>query len=361
MNRDDLRRLQAHRGFPALSLRLPTHRKLPDSLQDPTRLKNLLRQAEKALIEKDVPGAVVHEYVNRLERFHKNLDYRHLDQGLCVFVAGDRIESVMIPEPVEESVVVGETFLTRDLVRVLNRMPRYHLLVLSEKATRLYEGWGRRLREQTAGPFPMTHDEGDDEPPEGFNRGVDPKMHANERLKVFLNKVASAAQAHANAHRLPLFLAGVDRLRSFHGEVAGSQPLAGEVEGNFDRSGEHELAEALSPVLEEWLQSRRQEVLDRFDAVKGTRSGVTGLQDVGKAAVMGRVDTLLLESGYAEPGSFDRSTGEAILSSGNGALGADDVVDEIVETVMERGGDVVFYRDGRLAGAGAPIGAILRF
>jgi hypothetical protein len=40
-------------------------------------------------------------------------------------------------------------------------------------------------------------------------------------------------------------------------------------------------------------------------------------------------------------------------------MAPDDVVDEIVETVMERGGSVVFYQDGRLAGAS--IGAILRY
>ena len=32
MNGDDLRRLQEYRGFPALSLRLPTHRKMPESM-----------------------------------------------------------------------------------------------------------------------------------------------------------------------------------------------------------------------------------------------------------------------------------------------------------------------------------------
>jgi hypothetical protein len=77
---------------------------------------------------------------------------------------------------------------------------------------------------------------------------------------------------------------------------------------------------------------------------------------------MGRVDTLLVESPYAELGRFDRSTGEVVLAANGGEHAAhEDVVDEIVETVMERGGEVVFYQDGRLEGTGAPIGAILRY
>jgi hypothetical protein len=362
MNREELRRLQAYRGFPALSLRMPTHRKMPEAMQDPTRLKNLVRRAEKALLEKEVSGSVVHDYVHRLERFHRNLDYRHLDRGLCVFVSPDRLESILIPQAVEEAVVVGETFLTRDLVRVVNRMPRYGLLVLSEKATRWFDGWGLRLNEDVGGEFPMANDIDAGEPPEGFNRGVDPKMYANECLRLFLRQVGDTVRARLNSHPAPLFVAGVDRLRAFYLEVGDESKVAGEVEGNFDHSSDHELTEAMEPVLEEWQQAHRQQVLDRFDAVKGTRNGLAGLQPVGKAAAMGRVETLLVEDRYAVPGSFDRVTGEVRCEEGQATeLAADDVVDEIVETVMERGGEVVFYREARLAAAGAPIGAILRF
>ena len=362
MDLHELRRLQSYRGFPALSLRLPTHRKMPEAMQDPTRLKNLIRRAEGALLKNNVAGSLVHDYVHRLERFHRNLDYRHMDRGLCVFVAPDHLESILIPEPVEEAVVVGETFLTRDLVRLVNRMPRYGLLVLSEKATRWFDGWGRRLTEDTNGAFPLANNVDTGEPPEGFNKGVDPMAYANECLRLFIRQVSETVRGRVNNNRLPLFVAGVDRLRSFFSEASDAGRMTGEVEGNFDRAGDHELAEALAPVLETWQRSRRQGVLDRFDAVKGTRNGLAGLADIGKAAAMGRVDTLLVEDPYAVAGVFDRTTGDANLAGeGAGETGADDVVDGIVETVMEKGGDVVFYREGRLSAAGAPIGAILRF
>ena len=45
MNGEDLRRLQEYRSFPALSLRLPTHRKMPESMQDPTRLFKVIFRA----------------------------------------------------------------------------------------------------------------------------------------------------------------------------------------------------------------------------------------------------------------------------------------------------------------------------
>ena len=363
MTRDDLKRLQAYRGYPALSLRVPTHRRMPEAMQDPTRLKNLIRRAEKAMLERNISGAVVHDYVNRLELFQRQLDWRHLDEGLCIFVAAGRLAWVMLPEPVEETVVVGETFLTRDLVRVAGRTPRYRLLVLSDQATRWFEGWGRRLGEETGHGFPLENDVDSGDPPEGFNKGVDPKSFANECTRLFMRRVADAVKTRINTDPAPLFVAGVERLQAFYQEVAGADAVAGMLAGNFDGRSPHEMSEALAPVLEEWQRARRSRVLERFGEVKGTAHGVVGLREVGEAAAMSRVDTLLVESPYEISGSYDRTTGRLITvaSEGAPAAGDHDVVDEIVETVLERGGEAVFFQAGRLDGAGAPIGAILRY
>lgn len=361
MTHEDLKRIQSYRGYPALSLRVRTHRRMPEAQQDPTRLKNLIRHAEKVMLEREISSAVVHDYISRLDLFHRQLDWRYLDEGLCVFVAAGRLAWVMLPEPVEETVVVGETFLTRDLVRVASRTPRYHLLVLSEQTTRWFQGWGRRLSEETGHGFPMDNHEDSHDPPEGFNKGVDPKSYANERSKVFMRRVAETARAHINNEQAPLFVAGVDRLQALYRETAGEDAISGSLSGNFDEHSPHDLAEALSPEVERWQQARRHTVLERFQEVKGTRNGVAGLREVGEAAAMARVDTLLVESPFSVSGTYDRETGRVITvaNGGESDMAPDDVVDEIVETVMERGGNVVFYQDGRLAGAS--IGAILRY
>lgn len=45
MNRFDVQRLQSMRGYPFLSLLLPTHRTVPANLQDPIRVRNLVKEA----------------------------------------------------------------------------------------------------------------------------------------------------------------------------------------------------------------------------------------------------------------------------------------------------------------------------
>jgi hypothetical protein len=362
MNREDLKRLQAYRGYPALSLRLPTHRAMPEAQQDPTRLKNVIRRAEHALKERGVEASVAQDYVARLEQFQRDLDYRHLEAGLEIFVGRGLFEAVLLPEPVDEAVVIGDSFLTRDLVRALNRQPRYFLLLLSEKGTRWFRGWGRQLREETGGAFPMSNDVNPDQPPEGFNKGVDPKRRANERIKVFMKHVADEAAVRLQGQSTPLFLAGVDRLRATYLEAAGQTSVAGVIEGNLDHSPVSAIAHAAIPAVEAWMSARRHEVLGRFESVNGTRHGASGLDETAYAAAMGRVDTLLLENPYAVAGSFDRQTGQLQHAEGNKAdVASGDIVDEVVETVLERGGEVYFYSQGSLARTGARMAAILRF
>lgn len=45
MNRHDILLLQQIRGYPAITVTLPTHRTTPQDQQDPVRVKNLVKQA----------------------------------------------------------------------------------------------------------------------------------------------------------------------------------------------------------------------------------------------------------------------------------------------------------------------------
>ena len=53
--------------------------------------------------------------------------------------------------------VIQDSFFTRDLVYAMNRTPRYWVLSLSEKPTRLYEATLDLLVEVKGEGFPMEH------------------------------------------------------------------------------------------------------------------------------------------------------------------------------------------------------------
>ena len=51
MNRHEIHLLQQIRGYPALTITLPTHCTSPDNRQDLIRVKNLVEQAASRLLE----------------------------------------------------------------------------------------------------------------------------------------------------------------------------------------------------------------------------------------------------------------------------------------------------------------------
>jgi hypothetical protein len=138
MNRHDILALGRLSGYPSLTITLPTHRTAPDNRQDRIRLRNLVKQATERLLG-EFSKREIESLLSRLESLVANVNYRHALDGLVLFVNRDFDAKYYLPFSLPERVVIAENFLTRDLVFAMNRTPRYWVLVLSEKPTRLFE------------------------------------------------------------------------------------------------------------------------------------------------------------------------------------------------------------------------------
>jgi hypothetical protein len=157
MKRHELLTLQAHRGSPAVSLLMPTHRTSPDAKRDPIVLKNLLLEAEERLNAQWGER----EAAPLLRSLHEQAAAVDLRQagggGLAIFVAEGFAATHVLHGSVEARVVIADRFATTDLVRDASRPERYWMLVLAERPTRLYRGDGPSLEEVRSGGFPMMH------------------------------------------------------------------------------------------------------------------------------------------------------------------------------------------------------------
>src|SRR5215813_11707486 len=154
--RSDLKRLQGRRDYPSLSVLAPTHRTHPANRKDRIVVKNLaaegLGRLQGELKKREVAGLV-----HNLNRLVNRVDWNHSLEGLALFASRDVAMAVQLPFRPRARVAIDETFATRDLVFSLNRSPRYRVLVLTEKPTRLFEGMTNVLTEYRAKPFPMVH------------------------------------------------------------------------------------------------------------------------------------------------------------------------------------------------------------
>ena len=349
MNRSDIQVLQSVREHPALSILLPTHRGHTDNRQDAIRLRNLMDQAAERLLSK-FPKREVQPVLQNLETLTNQIDYRHLSDGLALFVGREFARQMYLPFTVKERVIINYTFATRDLVHALNRTPRYWVLVLSEKPTRLYEGTGETLVEVTHGGFPLIYEgPGVTEPmPAGY--GIRRSAHRDEFLQRFFREAYhNFAQLNVKEY-LPLIVIGVERYLAFFDEVSKNKlRVWARIAGSHDKTPPRELAKLVTPILQESIAKERHETMQELQEAMAHKRSVSGITKVWRSAQQGRGVTLLVEENYrcAAYADADRMN---ITPMKNGSVSAMiyDAVDEVIEIVLAKGGRVVFVEDGAL-------------
>lgn len=362
MNRHDILALARIDHYPSLTITLPTHRTSPDNRQDPIRLKNLVVQAAGRLV--DEFGKRGAEPVLRpLERLAESIAHQDNLDGLALFVNADLAHVQRMPFTLPERVVVDTTFFVRDLIYAYNRSPHYYLLALSEQATRLFLAFRDDLEEQRDGsPFPMVHTGpgGEQSLPNDPRFAV--SQYRDEHHRIFFRNVDQALGTYMAAEPLPLAVVGVDRYLAFFREVSShSEQIVATLAGNHDATSAHELGKLVWPLVQESLAGRRSAIFAQLEAAVGGQRCSSTLGEVWRFAHEGRGAVLVVEEGYHEPATVD-GNGRLLLSPGaaDGPAALDDAVDEVITTVLDKGGRVVFVDDGSLDAHGR-IALILRY
>lgn len=349
MNRVDVQLLQSIRGYPAVTITLPTHRTSPANKQDPIRVKNLVKEAAERLLG-EFSKREIEPVLARLEKLAEEVDYRYALDGLAMFVNHDIARKFYLPFSVPERVVIDETFATRDLVHALYRLRRYWVLALSEKPTRLFEGVKGDLVEVENDNFPMVHTDAGGATALPGGPEVQRSAYRDEKHRQFFRQVDAAFAPLAAADPLPLAVVGVDRYLAFFREVTKHQNLiVTTLTGNHDKTAAHDLADLVWPLVKENLDGMQMTYLQELDTAVGQRLFVAGIEHAWRMAQEGRVRTLLVDETYHVPGRVDETGLNLTVVEDREAPGViDDAVDDLIEIVMEKGGQVRFLDAGKL-------------
>ena len=354
MDKATLTRLQSVHKYPSVSILLPTHRTAPDNQQDHIRLKNLIKQAEERLLQEfdkrtsDAVMQQVHAIADKLD-VNYNLD------GLAIFANADMAERVDFPFAVAERVVIDETFATRDLIKMLNRSSSYYVMTLSGHKARLFSAARDQLTEVRAEGFPYSHEA-------GVNASRGNADDHDRAMQQIFNPIDKAFNLLYNAQPMDLVLAGSTENLSHYREIADNKKLIyAAVEGNYDNHTPHDIGKIVWPVVREQLSAERAELIGSLQAARSQEKAAVGLDECWQLAQQGRIDTLLLEENYSQPGTVSENGQVLHLTDDATAPGiVDDLLDELAEHVIQTGGRVAFFENGGLTEFGR-VGAVLRY
>lgn len=352
--------LERHEG-PCLSLYQPTHRSHPENQQDPIRYKNLVKELEQSLAEK-YAKAQIESIMKPFHQLGENHDFwqRQVLDGLAILADETHFEVFTLQRQPEAFAVVSDSFHLKPLLRITQTQDRFQVLCVTRTDIEMYEGTREGLDRVIFGEGFPEHidDEYDEEAPAipTSSYGLGPSYRQRQALRYqggrkdavqadkerFLGVVARALYNNISKNaKLPVVLVGLpENLGSFRKNNQNPYVLDQEIHVDPTSLTEEQLLEKAWAIVEPVAAKRVQDEIGRFQQAHGTGLANGDLDRTLAAILDGRVDTLLVDAEKKLAGKIDREARKVELMEDFSAPDADDVLDDLAEMVLRRGGDV---------------------
>jgi hypothetical protein len=364
---------------PAVSVLMPAHRAGPEIRQDPIRLKNLLREAERRLARRGIrEDDAARVLAPAAELVAARAFWRHQQEGLAVFLAAGFARVHSAPRSFAERAVVGDRFHVVQLVPVVEADDRFYVLALSQNDVRLVSATPTTAAEVDLGDLPRNLSAAllEDTPERqiqshvvsavGGERGVIFHGHGGgmddrkPSILQFFHRLDEGLRPHLGEPTAPLVLAAVEYLVPLYRE-ANTHPnlLPDALPGNPEGLSAEVLQARGWEVVRPHVERDRAAVAERYRALAGTGRTADDIAAVLPAAQGGRIEHLFVAADAASWGTFDPASGTVALRDET-APEAEELVNLAVIHAWQRGGAVHVVDSPDVPGGGA-LAAILRY
>ena len=268
--------------------------------------------------------------------------WQHTLDGLVVLRNADQFKVFRLQRPVGELAVVADSFHTKPLMRILQSADRYQVLALSRDRFRLYEG-NRDALDELALPQAML----DEVATEGDHQGRADWTDI-ERDRYFRAVDRAVLQHLSKESAMLLLLVALPEHHSAFRAVSHNPCLLPEgLQIDPGALSLDELRTRAWKAIEPRYLARLGWLVDAFGSAIGTGLASDDPTTVGRAVVAGAVNTLLVEAGRKVGGRLDPDSGEVRFAD-IAAPDVGDVLDDIAEEALRRGGEVVVVPPERM-------------
>ncbi|WP_133128919.1 hypothetical protein [Legionella nagasakiensis] len=364
---------------PCISLYQPTHRTRPEKEQDIIRFKNLLKSIEKSLQQK-YPEKKIESLLKPFQTLMADHEFwNYTLDGMAILATPSSFRVYTLPRAVVELAVVANNFHIKPLIRLMQTAERYQILALSRERVKLFEGNRDGLEEvKLAKEVPDTiikalgseltephlkvasYGKGTAGPAMYHGHGARKDDVDLDEERFFRHVDEAILKHHSRTAKLPLILAALPEYHHlFHKISENPYLLADGIKLNPDDASLDELRERAWKLVEPHYLRRLDEIINKFSKADSKNLGSDDLEKIAKAAVAGRVSTVLIDADKRIPGQINHDSGEVTL---NKLLNpeTDDLLDDISELVLKTHGDVLIVPSNKMP-TQTGIAAIYRF
>ncbi|HRQ52307.1 MAG TPA: hypothetical protein PLR74_17295 [Agriterribacter sp.] len=330
------------RHWPAVSIIMPFEpviQRRDDIMQ---KLQKAVKKVEWEMgtgYDEDLAGLVM----LKLRTIIQNLNFSTFKKSIAIYVSPVFEKVLYLNIPVHETITVDEFFFIRDIVHAKKDIPAYFVLVLSEKWSAVYEGSVNgliKIKSNGAGNMP------------GAQRTATAEKVGDDNgffVKRFLQHTDEGLSILLSAMPLPVLVVGSKKaLAYFRGLTVNSKSIVECMEGSHGKGAEAALFNSIRPYIADWDKIKVKHLYHQLEkaATEGKLvNGITAVQQSlsqhrGRLLVVGK--SLVQRPGI--PGTeVDGSRFNKFSCVRHG-------IDDIIEKVLENGGDIEMVDDDVLGG-----------
>jgi hypothetical protein len=158
------------------------------------------------------------------------------------------------------------------------------------------------------------------------------------------------------AYRLPLFVMGTHRtIGHFKKQSHNVDHIIDFIPGNYDQHSDAAIRKAIALYVAYWKKVKQHALLQQLDLAMGAHKVVSGIKAVWNEATHHTGRLLIVEKNYicaARQGGNEGNIYQVNFSRTHNPFYIKDAVDDVIEKVLDSGGDVEFVDEGLLVAHG---------
>lgn len=328
----DLNALNVGSKGPMISLYLSKDVAILDQKSMKERWKDLLLKAELYLL-KDYTRSFVDAFMEKLWN-EKYLDkVEAMDRGVVVFYSEEGFDGdlgyIRVQSSINDLVVVADSYHIKPLIRIKNNVRGFFIVTMSSRAINvLIENSGHLVKLDSYRNEP----------------GIDGK-NKKDGKEFFLN-ASQELNKLFTAYRLPIVLAGVkDHIGHMKKLLNQSMLMNESIVGNVEKMKAAELQERVYNILTPYYEQQELGALTELELAMNRDRAITYLEDIAISAVYGKITKLFVVENRYVWGSINRQTGEIFIEPKQINSHDDDVLDDLCQMVLAKGGEVVVVKE----------------
>jgi hypothetical protein len=326
---------------PAVSIIMPFEPKMNLKTELTHSLATAVDKVEMELME-NYPGEMSYLVMQKLRTIIRNLNFTTHKKSIAIYVSPVFEKVLYLDILVEKKIIVDESFEIRNLVYSKKQVHKYLILQLSSKESRMYLGnFYTFIKIVSNTPESVSAFEA----PARVADFTDITERKEIMLHRFLQQIDNALEIILNAYPLPLFVLAAEKtLAGFKTITKHKSSVIEYIKGDYEEATVRDLKEILEPYITDWKNVLQKNILNRLKEAADKKKLTVGMRDVWREAMSHKGRLLVLEKDfmYAAPYEDSGDMIDKAISPYSKFSYIKDAVGDIMEKVLEHGGDVEF-------------------